>query len=132
MSKGKPAGIKTPPDGSLRSEVDGFPLAVPSLELAAQLLARPLPTVENAAKKVEPYRHRDGHPVWSLRELPWPLAWSSRTQRPAPSKGTGHASRGASHHGGGQGGRDPALGVALLLFNACVCASVVAAPCTTR
>lgn len=132
MTKGKPAGIKTTPDGSLRPEVDGFPLAVPSLELAAQLLARPLPTVENAAKKVEPYRHRDGHPVWSLRELPWPLAWSSRTQTAGAEQRNGPSKPRSEPLRWGQGGRDPALGVALLLFNACVCACVVAAPCTTR
>jgi hypothetical protein len=42
------------------------PLAVP-LDVAAKVLARPLPELERAG--IEPYRHADGYPVWSLREL---------------------------------------------------------------
>jgi hypothetical protein len=53
----------------LRHE-DGRPaLGRAHLAVAAQLLGRPLPTVERAARKVEPYRHADGSPRWSLREL---------------------------------------------------------------
>jgi hypothetical protein len=52
-----------------RAKDDGKPLAVPDLAIAAQILARPLPTVERAAQEVEPYRHGDGRPCWSIREL---------------------------------------------------------------
>jgi hypothetical protein len=45
------------------------PLAVPDLAIAAQLLGRPLPMVERAAQEVEPYRHTNGWPVWSLKKL---------------------------------------------------------------
>jgi hypothetical protein len=52
-----------------RATNDGKPLAVPDLAIAAQILSRPLPMVENAAKQMEPYRHGDGRPCWSLYEL---------------------------------------------------------------
>jgi hypothetical protein len=45
------------------------PLAVPDLAVAAQLLGRPLPTVERAAQEVEPFPAHDGRPCWSLYEL---------------------------------------------------------------
>jgi hypothetical protein len=48
------------------SRDEGRPLAVP-LDVAAQVLGRPLPELERA--DVEPYQHADGHPVWSLRAL---------------------------------------------------------------
>ena len=44
------------------------PLAVP-LDVAAQVLGRPLPAVERAAQEVEPYPAHDGRPCWSLYEL---------------------------------------------------------------
>jgi hypothetical protein len=60
------------------------PLAVPDLAIAAQLLGRPLPMVERAARKVEPYRHADGTPRWSLRELAIALGLDGADQpRPA-------------------------------------------------
>jgi hypothetical protein len=45
------------------------PLAVPDMAIAAQILARPLPMVERAAQEIQPYRHADGWPVWSLKKL---------------------------------------------------------------
>jgi hypothetical protein len=57
------------PDGVTalgNSTADGKPLAVP-LAVAAQILGKRLSTVERAG--VEPYRHQDGHDVYSLREL---------------------------------------------------------------
>jgi hypothetical protein len=45
------------------------PLAVPDLAIAAQILARPLPMVEGAAQEIQPYRHADGRPCWSIHQL---------------------------------------------------------------
>jgi hypothetical protein len=51
---------------------------VPDLAIAAQILSRPLPMVERAAQKVEPYRHGDGRPCWSLKELAIALGLQQR------------------------------------------------------
>ena len=52
----------------LRSEDDGRPVAAP-LPVVAELLGVPLGRVLIAAGRVEPYRHADGSPRWSVREL---------------------------------------------------------------
>jgi hypothetical protein len=48
------------------AEEYGLPLAAP-LPTVAELLGRPLPEVEAAAARVEPYRHLDGSPRWSVK-----------------------------------------------------------------
>jgi hypothetical protein len=46
-----------------------FPIAVPDLAIAAQLLGRPLDQVKDAATRTRPYPHADGTPYWSLHQL---------------------------------------------------------------
>lgn len=61
----------------------GGPIAAP-LAKCAQLLGVPLDQLKPIAERVEPYRHAEGYPVWSLfqldREL-HPERYGSRRRR---------------------------------------------------
>jgi hypothetical protein len=65
------------------------PPGVPDLAVAAQLLARPLQDVERAAQDVEPYRHQDGYPVWSLRQLALALGLVEPNRTAGAEQGNG-------------------------------------------
>jgi hypothetical protein len=52
----------------LRSEDTGRPVAA-QLPVAAELLGVPLPRVLAASARVDPYRHADGSPRWSVKLL---------------------------------------------------------------
>jgi hypothetical protein len=59
-----------------------FPVAVPSLAEAAQLLGRPLAEVQDAAQGILVYRHQDRRPMYSIYQLAKALGLvESRTSR---------------------------------------------------
>src|ERR687896_1641935 len=62
----------------------GRPIAAP-LDRCAELLGVDLPSLREAAAKVEPYLRADGTSIWSLMQL-------ERQLRPRPTAGDGAAS----------------------------------------